>query len=113
MKNLSVVTALLVLCIICFAAMPMQENEPDPSLSISSVDVQDSYVSVEFDITYPGFVELNLIDDTGEVIWIKGKICDDIDIYRFKIGRKPLEEGKKYEIILKYKGKDYKDSFYN
>ncbi|MEL6192574.1 MAG: hypothetical protein AAFR66_11015 [Bacteroidota bacterium] len=85
----------------------------DPRLYINEIKVQESYVQIDYEITFGGFVELHLKNSTGEKIWVKGKVEDTAGNFIFRISRKPLELEKRYSFILKYKGKDYSGSFYN
>ncbi|MEM6767256.1 MAG: hypothetical protein AAF824_20680 [Bacteroidota bacterium] len=96
-------------------------SEKDPRLHISKIKVHESFVQIDYEITFGGFVELHLFNSLGEKIWVKGKVDDSADTkvddepktYIFRVSRKPLELDKRYSFILKYKGRDYSGSFYN
>ena len=85
----------------------------NPQIYITSTDIKDNYVSIKYEINYPGFVEIHLINPIGKKIWIKGKVDDKAGEHEFRIARKPMEDGKRYTYILKYKGKEKSGSFYN
>lgn len=89
----------------------MWDNEP--RLFISETKVHEQHVSIKYEINYPGFVELHLMNPEGKKIWIKGQVEDEAGIHEFRIARAPMEEGKRYSYILKYKGKERSGSFYN
>ena len=106
-------------CVICLVAMLIfpvtseaQQTEAS-RLFIKKIQVHDTYVSVTYELNFPGFVELHLSNPEGRKIWIRGKVADQAGIHSVKINREPMEEGKRYSFILKYKGKDYSGSFYN
>ena len=88
-------------------------TDEDHRLDINEIKVQESYVQIDYEITFGGFVVLHLKNSTGEKIWVKGKVEDTAGNFIFRISRKPLELEKRYSFILKYKGKDYSGSFYN
>ena len=87
-------------------------TQTPPKLYKSSPVVEPSVVKIPFEITNPGFVELQLFNDEKERIWIKGKVVNRVGKSYIAIPRKPLKPNKRYEYILKYKGKDYSSSFY-
>ncbi|MEM6633346.1 MAG: hypothetical protein AAF694_26980 [Bacteroidota bacterium] len=106
-------------CVICMVVMfssPLgskaQQTEAS-RLFIKKIQVYDSYVSVTYELNFPGFVELHLSNPEGRKIWIRGKVADQVGVHSVKINREPMEKGKRYSFILKYKGKDYSGSFYN
>ena len=82
-------------------------------LFIKKIDVQKTYVYITYELNYPGFVELHLTNPEGKKVWITGSVADQSGSHSIRISRMPMEKGKRYSFILKYKGKDYSGSFYN
>lgn len=85
----------------------------EPRLYVEEITIHDDHVNIQYEVNYPGFVELHLFDPEGEKVWIKGLVADKSGIHDFHISRKPMIEGKRYSFILRFKGKDYSRSFYN
>lgn len=85
----------------------------EPRLYLTKTLVHEQYVSVKYEINFPGFVELQLFNPLGERIWVKGVVNDKKGESEFRIARKPMEDGKRYTFIVRYKGKDHSGSFYN
>jgi hypothetical protein len=68
---------------------------------------------IRYEVNTPGFVELHLFNAEGKKVWIKGKVSEKLDSEEFiPVPVKPLESGKRYSFILKYKGKEYSGNFY-
>ncbi|RMG20163.1 MAG: hypothetical protein D6730_20370 [Bacteroidetes bacterium] len=84
-----------------------------PRLYLNATEVHPQYIELKYEISNPGYVELHLIDKEGNKVWIKGVVHDTQGEQRFRIPRKPLEPGQRYTFVLKYKGRDYRGSFYN
>jgi len=110
--------AIFVLLVLFSSLHTIQGNEAisvlnEPRLYVEEITIYDDHVNIQYEVNYPGFVELHLFDPEGEKIWIKGLVADKAGIHDFNISRKPMIEGKRYSFILKFKGKDYSRSFYN
>jgi len=105
-------TILIVLFGMGFSSPDKSEKE-ESRLYIKEVTVYEKYVSIVYEINYPGFVELHLFDPEGDKIWINGEVADESGKNEYKIARDPMEEGKRYSFTLKYKGKDYTRGFTN
>ena len=78
-----------------------------PRLFIKDISDKGSYIEIVYEINKPGFVELHLFSSDQEKLWIKGKVTDRIGLAKIKVPTKPLERGKRYPFVLKYKGRDY------
>ena len=101
----------LLLISVCMLSMTMA-----PWLSYKEAKVFDKYIELTYEISNPGYVELHLQDRDRKEIWVKGQVHDSAkeeELQGFKIPRKPLKSGERYGFVLKYKGKDYRGSFYN
>lgn len=83
-----------------------------PKLYINSVDNRGDFFEVQYEITAPGYVELHLMDEEDEKLWVTGKVTDRSGVDVHRIPARPLEPGKRYTFILKYKGKEYNSFFY-
>ncbi|MDX2282832.1 MAG: hypothetical protein NW241_01660 [Bacteroidia bacterium] len=83
-----------------------------PRLYLMGSARKGEFVEVQYEITNPGFVELHLFDAEGKKLWIRGKVTDRAGQDYIQIPTKPLETGKRYSFILKYKGQEYSGSFY-
>lgn len=83
-----------------------------PSLYINATNPNSSFVEIEYDINYGGFIELHLIDESGKKVWIHGVVNDKLGTYKLRIPTKPLKSGERYSFYLRYKGKKYDSSFY-
>ncbi len=83
-----------------------------PRLYINSVDNKGDHFEIQYEITAPGYVELHLIDEDEKKLWVTGKVTDRVGADVHRIPRSPLESGKRYTFVLKYKGKDYDSFFY-
>jgi hypothetical protein len=79
---------------------------------VESTTNKGAFVEINYDINFPGFVQLYLFNAEKEQIWIKGNVTDRIGKGFFRISTTPLKTGERYSFILKYKGKDYTGSFY-
>lgn len=84
----------------------------DPKLYVNSPQSRTDHVRIQYEVNMPGFVELHLFDPEDKKIWIKGKVTDRVGLDYIAIPKKPLQAGERYRIVLKFKGKDYKSSFY-
>lgn len=83
-----------------------------PRLYINSVDNRGAYFEIQYEITAPGYVELHLLDENEEKLWVTGKVTDRSGVDVHRIPSSPLKAGKRYAFILKYKGTDYSSFFY-
>ena len=83
-----------------------------PRLYINSVDNKGDYFEIQYEITAPGYVELHLMGEDDEKLWVTGKVTDrtGVDVHRIPTG--PLKPGKRYTFVLKYKGEEYSSFFY-
>ncbi|MDP5171094.1 MAG: hypothetical protein NWR72_12690 [Bacteroidia bacterium] len=83
-----------------------------PRLYINTVEQRGEYFEIAYEITAAGYVELHLLDDENKKLWVTGKVTDRVgdDLHRIPMG--PLKPGKRYSVILKYKGKEYSTFFY-
>ncbi|MEO0898902.1 MAG: hypothetical protein AAFY71_20990 [Bacteroidota bacterium] len=70
------------------------------------------YYEIQYEITKPGFVELHLYNSKYEKLYIKGRVTDRTGLDKIRFSTKPLESGKHYPFVLKYKGKDYKGTIF-
>lgn len=97
-----------------FIAICMMSTTMAPWLSYKEAKVAERFVELRYEISNPGYVELHLMDRDRKELWVKGKVHDSAkDMQHFRIPRKPLKGGERYSFLLKYKGKDYKGSFFN
>lgn len=87
-------------------------SEP-PRLYINQTKVGDRYIEIHYEINFGGYVELNLKNNEGEMIWEKGVVVDNKGKHIFRIIRKPMTEGDYYSYTLQYKGREYYGSFTN
>ena len=100
------------LCLVFYTEGAAQATESS-RLFIKKIQVQENYVAITYELNYPGFVELHLVNPEGKKVWIRGSVADNAGSHTIKISRKPMEAGKRYSFSLKYKGRDYSGSFYN
>jgi hypothetical protein len=84
----------------------------EPRLYVNSPENASDYVQVNYEVNMPGFVELHLFSPEGDKLWIKGKVTDRIGMDYIKVPKSPLKAGARYTFILKFKGKDYKGTFW-
>lgn len=87
------------------------DTDGDPRLYLNGTTNHGNYIEVSYEVTYPGFVELQLFDDEGNKLWVTGIVTDEIGPDAIKIPTKPLKSGEWYDIIVLYKGDKYEDSF--
>ena len=107
--------AILGMCFFCLSHLSLSaqtQTQAASKLYKSSAVIEATVVKIPFEITNPGFVELQLFNADKERIWIKGKVVNRVGKSYIAIPRKPLKPNQRYEYILKYKGKDYPSSFY-
>lgn len=83
-----------------------------PRLYINKVEQRGEYFEIEYEVTAPGYVELHLSDNEDKKLWVTGKVTDRTGVDLHRIPVQPLKPGKRYGVILKYKGKDYSTFFY-
>ncbi len=115
MKN---VIILLILCaglVASFSSAQGQVSDyyEEPRMYIGSVSANGEFVEVNYDINTAGYAELHLIDAKGQKIWIKGQLRSKKGQYMFKIPVEPMAKNEKYDIIIKFKGKEEKSYFYS
>lgn len=84
----------------------------EPKLYVNSPQSRPDHIRIQYEVNMPGFVELHLFDKEDNKIWIKGKVTDRVGLDFIAIPKGPLVVGDRYSIVLKFKGKDYKSSFY-
>lgn len=94
------------------AAFAQVAGSTQARLFIKSTENRGDFVEIVYEINFPGFVELHLSDSKGEKLWIKGTVTDHKGFGKVRVPTKPLEPGKYYPFILKYKGKDYKGTIF-
>lgn len=87
-------------------------NTTPLKLTIKDKVDRGTHIEIIYEITMPGFVELHLFNSKNEKLYIKGQVTDRIGLDKIKISTKPLERGKFYPFILKYKGKEYKSTIF-
>jgi len=94
-------------------AFAQVKSEPTTPLRLKLRDEVDrgSYMEIVYEISMPGFVELHLFNYKKEKLYIKGKVTDRSGLDKIRFSTKPLERGKFYTYILKYKGQEHKGSF--
>lgn len=83
-----------------------------PKLYINSVDSRPEFFEIKYEITAPGYVELHLMDDKNEKLWVTGKVTDRVGVDIHRVPKGPLAPGKRYSFVLKYKGNEYSSFFY-
>ena len=93
-----------------WASLSAQQHPP--RLYINQTRVMDNVIEIDYDITYGGFVELHLFDQSGKKIWIKGVVNQKLGSFTFKIPTRPLKAGERYTYFFRYKGDEYNGSFY-
>lgn len=85
----------------------------EPRLYLGSISTNGNFVEVNYDINVAGYVELHLIDPKGQKIWIKGQLRNKKGQYLFKIPTEPMTKNEKYNILVRFKGKEEKSNFYS
>ncbi|MBX7240908.1 MAG: hypothetical protein K1X92_04105 [Bacteroidia bacterium] len=84
----------------------------EPRMYIGSVNPSGEFMEVNYDINTAGYVELHLIDSKGQKLWIKGQLRSKKGQYTFKIPLEPMAKNEKYDVLIKFKGKEEKSYFY-
>lgn len=98
-----------------FGSVAMAQSQFDTTplrLKIKDKVDRGTYIEIIYEITMPGFVELHLFNSKEEKLYIKGRVTDRTGLDKIKISTKPLERGKFYPFILKYKGQEYKSTIF-
>lgn len=105
--------SILVLMMSASLSGAAQSTRSTPArLYIKSTEQKRDFVAITYEINFPGFVELHLFNSDGEKLWIKGNVTDRKGLGVVRVPIKPLEPGKFYPYILKYKGRDYKGTIF-
>lgn len=102
---------LLILFTLSLTAPLFAQQDP-PRLYINNTNMTELFVAIDFDINYGGFVEIHLFDEDDKKVWIYGVVKDKVGSYTFKIPTKPLTPGERYSYYFRYKGEEYRGSFY-
>lgn len=103
---------IIVWLFVAFAGLAMAHAQVEPRLYINDVSVGSDQVSINYDITFGGFVEIHLFDESGKKVWINGVVNNRVGTYTFRVPGKPLKPGQRYTFFFRYKGAEYHGSFY-
>lgn len=108
--GLAIVLLLAVAASYGFVSSP--QTDSNPKLVLAGVDFTPSHVIIRYDITFPGFTELHLFENsTNKKVWIHGVADKEIGSQEMRVPARNMKPGETYKFILKYKGKDYAGTF--
>jgi hypothetical protein len=109
----TILTLTLLLALGGLRAQTYSDREDPPRLYIKGTEERSGYMGIQYEINFPGFVELHLFKNEWikeenrydkKLLLIRGNVTDRAGLDYISFPVEPLESGERYPFELHYKG---------